>query len=129
MTSLERIKEYTMLEAEKLEGGSKPAADWPKSGAIDFKNVSFRYDKTLPPVLEDLNFSIGSGEKIGVVGRTGAGKSSLIQALFRIAEPDGDIIIDNVRIKDLGLHDLRAHLSIIPVFFSELFIPIFLLIY
>lgn len=121
MTSLERIKEYTMLEAEKLESEKKPDADWPKAGHIEFKNVSFRYDKTLPPVLEDLNFSIRSGEKIGVVGRTGAGKSSLIQALFRIAEPDGEIIIDNVRVKELGLHDLRAHLSIIPVLLHSIY--------
>jgi ATP-binding cassette subfamily C (CFTR/MRP) protein 4 len=116
MTSLERIKEYTAIEAENLDNGKlKPDKDWPKSGVIEFKDVSFRYDKSLPPVLDGLSFEIRSGEKVGIIGRTGAGKSSLIQALFRIAEPEGNIFIDAVPVKELGLHDLRSHLSIIPV--------------
>lgn len=116
MTSLERIKEYMMIERESLDSGkSKPANEWPNSGRIEFRNVSFKYDPVLPNVLENLTFSIESGEKIGIVGRTGAGKSSLIQALFRMAESEGDILIDDLPIKNLSLHDLRSRLSIIPV--------------
>jgi ATP-binding cassette subfamily C (CFTR/MRP) protein 4 len=65
-------------------------------------------------VLQDLSFEISAKEKIGIVGRTGAGKSSIIAALFRMTEPDGDIYIDDVRTKDIGLHDLRKNISIIP---------------
>lgn len=122
MTSLERIKEYIAIEIENLEhnGKSKPDPDWPKAGRVEFKNVSFRYDPTLPNVLNNLTFTINSGEKVGVVGRTGAGKSSLVQALFRMAEPNGEILIDGISIKNIGLNDLRSHLSIIPVNFSRL---------
>ena len=116
MTSVERILEYTALEPEPLDvGKEKAAASWPQSGSIKFQNVCFSYAKNLPPVLNDLSFEINHKEKIGVVGRTGAGKSSIIQALFRMAEPVGSIIIDNVNIRDLSLHDLRKKLSIIPV--------------
>ena len=84
-------------------------------GKIEFANVSFGYSAE-SLVLKDLNFVIGEREKIGVVGRTGAGKSSLIQCLFRMAEPAaGSIIrIDDVDILDIGLHDLRKKISIIP---------------
>lgn len=116
MTSVERILEYTNLEPEPLEEGNlKPLKDWPQAGHIKFENLSFGYAKNLPQVLNNLTFEIQSKEKIGVVGRTGAGKSSIIQALFRMAEPTGSIIIDGVNIKDLSLHDLRKKLSIIPV--------------
>lgn len=109
------------LEAENLENGKlKPTLDWPKSGEIQFKNVTFKYDPTLPVVLDNLTFTIEAGEKIGIIGRTGAGKSSLIQALFRMAESEGDILIDGLSIKNLGLHDLRSHLSIIPVSFGKI---------
>ncbi|CAF0703150.1 unnamed protein product [Brachionus calyciflorus] len=115
MTSVERVFEYTALDIESLETGkTKPPKDWPSSGEIKFENVSFRYDKNLSAVLSDLNLIINSSEKIGIVGRTGAGKSSIIQTLFRIAEPEGSISIDGVNIKDLSLHDLRCKLSIIP---------------
>ena len=123
MTSVERILEYTALDSEPLETGKiKAETNWPKSGAIKFKNVNFKYSSELPNVLNDLSFEIKPQEKIGVVGRTGAGKSSIIQALFRMAEPSGSILIDDVNIRDLSLHDLRKKLSIIPVsFFNILF--------
>ena len=118
MTSFERIKEYTtMIETENLEnhGKMKPSLDWPKLGKIEFRNVSLKYDPTLPNVLHNLTFKLNPGEKIGVVGRTGAGKTSIIQALFRMSESDGEILIDDIPIKEISLYDLRSHLSIIPV--------------
>ena len=75
-----------------------------------------RYRPELPLVLKDLSFSINEGERVGIVGRTGAGKSSIIQALFRIAEPEEGSIyrIDNVSALELGLHSLRQRISVIP---------------
>lgn len=116
MTSVERVLEYSELETESLEkGNTKAPKEWPSNGEICFDNVSFRYDKNLNYVLNNINIKINAGEKIGIVGRTGAGKSSIIQTLFRMAEPDGSLYIDNVNIKELSLHDLRSKLSIIPV--------------
>nr|APD26522.1 ATP-binding cassette transporter subfamily C member 4 X4 protein [Brachionus koreanus] len=115
MTSVERVLEYSELETEPLEKGDRKAPDgWPSSGEICFNNVSFRYDKNLSYVLNNINIKINAGEKIGIVGRTGAGKSSIIQTLFRMAEPDGLLYIDDINIKELSLHDLRSKLSIIP---------------
>lgn len=86
--------------------------NWPTDGKITFHNVFLAYgDKD---VLKNLNFEILPKEKIGIVGRTGAGKSSVIAAIFRTTEPRGHIIIDGIRINDLGLHDLRRNISIIP---------------
>jgi ATP-binding cassette subfamily C (CFTR/MRP) protein 4 len=89
-----------------------PPEDWPSQGAVRFQKVSLAYDDK--DVLKDLTFNIKSEEKIGIVGRTGAGKSSIIQALFRLTEPSGDIFIDDIRVNDIGLHDLRQSISIIP---------------
>ena len=126
MTAVERVLEYTDLPMEPLEEGKiqPPDDNWPSAGAIAYEDVSFRYDKNLPPVLNELSFRISPGEKIGIVGRTGAGKSSIIQSLFRMAEPEGSIIIDDVETKDLSLRDLRSKLSIIPVSYSKI-IPLF----
>ena len=127
MTSVERIVEYVSVpsEQEKIEDDDasrkklglryKPLKEWPPHGQITFENVAFSYDRNLPDTLKELNFTIRAGEKIGIVGRTGAGKSTIIQALFRMAEPTGSIIIDQVNIKDIGLSDLRSKISIIPV--------------
>ncbi|RNA32981.1 multidrug resistance-associated 4-like [Brachionus plicatilis] len=115
MTSVERVLEYSELETEPLDKGDrKPPVEWPSNGEICFNNVSFKYDKNLSYVLNNINIKINAGEKIGIVGRTGAGKSSIIQTLFRMAEPDGSLIIDDIDIKKLSLHDLRSKLSIIP---------------
>ena len=94
----------------------KPPKEWPTKGEIIFDNVSFSYDENLPDVLKELSFKINPGEKIGIVGRTGAGKSSIIQTLFRMAEPSGNILIDDINIKDIDLNELRSKISIIPVF-------------
>ncbi|KAJ2646880.1 ABC transporter C member 13 [Coemansia sp. RSA 1250] len=89
--------------------------NWPAEGKISVHNYSMRYHQELKPVLHNLTFDIKSREKVGVVGRTGAGKSSLSQALIRLVEPDsGSIEIDGVNISTIGLHDLRSQISIVP---------------
>ncbi|XP_033832984.1 ATP-binding cassette sub-family C member 4-like isoform X1 [Periophthalmus magnuspinnatus] len=123
MTSVERVVEYTELESEgPWETDKKPPPDWPKQGAVTFNEVNFSYGDDGPLVLKDLSFSLEPGEKVGVVGRTGAGKSSLVSALFRLSEPKGKIYIDGVLTSELGLHHLRQKMSIIPqdpVLFSD----------
>ncbi|XP_025834705.1 probable multidrug resistance-associated protein lethal(2)03659 isoform X2 [Agrilus planipennis] len=117
MTSVERVLEYSDVEKERgLETPQekKPPKNWPERGTITFINLYLRYFPQDPPVLKSLNFTIHDKEKIGIVGRTGAGKSSLIAALFQLTETEGHIYIDNVDIKNLGLHDLRSKISIIP---------------
>ncbi|XP_012058527.1 PREDICTED: LOW QUALITY PROTEIN: probable multidrug resistance-associated protein lethal(2)03659 [Atta cephalotes] len=117
MTSVERILEYNKVDSEPpLESApnKKPKPEWPQEGKIEFKNVFLRYAPLEPPVLKNLNFIIFPREKIGIVGRTGAGKSSLIQALFRLSDMDGLIEIDEVDTNQIGLHDLRSKISIIP---------------
>ncbi|XP_030057237.1 ATP-binding cassette sub-family C member 4 [Microcaecilia unicolor] len=115
MISAERVLEYTQLEKEAdWESPKRPPVDWPHQGMIMFENVSFTYSLDGPMVLKHLTALIRSKEKVGIVGRTGAGKSSLISALFRLAEPKGRIWIDNILTSELGLHDLRKKMSIIP---------------
>ncbi|XP_067842586.1 multidrug resistance-associated protein 4 isoform X2 [Heptranchias perlo] len=115
MTSVERVLEYTELESEaSWESYKPPPNGWPNHGAVVFENVSFGYSPESEPVLKDLNLTIRAKEKVGLVGRTGAGKSSVISALFRLAEPEGKVMIDGVVTSELGLHDLRNNMSIIP---------------
>ena len=118
MISTERILEYGKLVPEaSLETESKdkfPPYDWPNNGEISLNKVKFRYAANLPPAINNLKLHVWPSEKIGIVGRTGAGKSSLISILFRLGEPEGEIQIDNVDIKSIGLHDLRKKISIIP---------------
>ena len=97
---------------------TKPAISWPDKGNIKFDNYSVKYREDLDFVLKDINAEIMPGEKIGIVGRTGAGKSSLTLGLFRMIELNvGNISIDNVNIDKIGLHDLRHKLTIIPQVF------------
>ncbi|RKP04707.1 P-loop containing nucleoside triphosphate hydrolase protein, partial [Thamnocephalis sphaerospora] len=115
--SVERIIAYTKLESEPpRHTDTKPPANWPDCGAIEFRDMSLTYPGTSSPVLKNITLSINPGEKIGVVGRTGAGKSSLLTALFRLTEssPTGCIVIDGIPISNLGVHDLRSRLAIIP---------------
>ncbi|KAM8976173.1 ATP-binding cassette sub-family C member 4 [Pelodytes ibericus] len=115
MISVERVMEYTQLEKEaNWESKKRPPPDWPNNGMIAFENVNFAYSLDGPLVLRHLTALIRPKEKVGIVGRTGAGKSSLISALFRLAEPEGKIWIDKILTSELGLHDLRKKMSIIP---------------
>lgn len=117
MTSVERIIEYTKIASEpSLQSvlNRQPPKRWPLCGEIIFKNVYFKYSNSRALVLHNLNFQINAGEKIGIVGRTGAGKTSIIEALFRMEEYAGEILIDGILSTTLGLHDLRKNISYIP---------------
>ncbi|XP_076004916.1 ATP-binding cassette sub-family C member 4-like isoform X3 [Genypterus blacodes] len=115
MTSVERVMEYTELESEApWETNKRPPPDWPSQGLVTFDQVSFSYSPDGPLVLQNLKAMFRPKEKVGIVGRTGAGKSSLVSALFRLAEPQGKIYIDGVLTSEIGLHDLRQKMSIIP---------------
>lgn len=117
IVSVERVLEYAELpsEAPEVMFKNRPAIGWPGQGAVSFSNYSTRYRPGLDLVLKDISLDIKPHEKIGVVGRTGAGKSSLTLALFRIIEPDnGSIKIDGLDISKIGLFDLRGRLAIIP---------------
>uniref|UniRef100_A0A8C4PQD4 ATP-binding cassette sub-family C member 5 n=1 Tax=Equus asinus asinus TaxID=83772 RepID=A0A8C4PQD4_EQUAS len=117
-TSVERINHYIKtlsLEAPARIKNKAPSPDWPQEGEVTFENAEMRYQENLPLVLKKVSFTIKPKEKIGIVGRTGSGKSSLGMALFRLVELSGGCIkIDGVRISDIGLADLRSKLSIIP---------------
>ncbi|KAG6415306.1 hypothetical protein SASPL_122712 [Salvia splendens] len=117
MVSVERIKQFTIVpsEAEWKKEDSTPPPNWPSRGDVELNNVQVRYRPDTPLVLKGISLNISGGEKIGVVGRTGGGKSTLIQVLFRLVEPsDGKIVIDGIDISGLGLHDLRSRFGIIP---------------
>ncbi|XP_070656492.1 ATP-binding cassette sub-family C member 4-like [Bos indicus] len=115
MISVERVIEYIELEQEApWELEFRPPPDWPNNGMIALSNVNFKYSSDGPLVLKDLTTDIKPGEKVGIVGRTGAGKSSFIAALFRLSEPEGRVWIDKILITEIGLHDLRKKMSIIP---------------
>lgn len=119
MTSAQRVMEYTKLESE--DDIDKPGDEklkeskWPDQGKIEFHNVTMRYRESLEPSVKELDFVVQPNMKVGIVGRTGAGKSSILQALFRLCElSEGKIIIDGHDIKDIGLHMLRKSIAYIP---------------
>ncbi|KAF1845861.1 uncharacterized protein K460DRAFT_285143 [Cucurbitaria berberidis CBS 394.84] len=116
MNSAERIHHYgTQLEEEAPLHMGEVRPTWPEHGEIVFENVEMRYRAELPLVLKGLSMHVRAGERIGVVGRTGAGKSSIMSALFRLQElSGGSIVIDGVDTGTIGLHDLRSKLAIIP---------------
>ncbi|GAB0088842.1 probable multidrug resistance-associated protein lethal(2)03659 [Sergentomyia squamirostris] len=119
MTAVERVVEYQTVDPEgqsEAIGDKKPPPSWPESGAMSFDHLSLRYFPTTEAdrVLKELQFEIKPREKIGIVGRTGAGKSSLINALFRLSYNEGSIVIDGRDTGAMGLHDLRKKISIIP---------------
>jgi len=118
MTAVERVVEYENIEPEEaLEApvDKKPPKSWPEQGKIVFDDLSLRYtpDPRAEKVLTSLSFVIKPREKVGIVGRTGAGKSSLINALFRLSYNEGSVLIDTMDTSKMGLHD-RSQISIIP---------------
>lgn len=119
MTSVERSCEYSSLPAERaLETDQETLKTLPNSfakrGAIKFDNLSLKYSNGGDFVLHNLSFEVREREKVGIIGRTGSGKSSVTQALFQLAITEGKIFIDDVDINSLGLHTIRRNISIIP---------------
>ncbi|KAJ4816006.1 multidrug resistance-associated protein 1 [Rhynchospora pubera] len=117
LNAVERVGNYIEVvpEAPPVIEGNRPPPGWPSAGVIEFKDVWLRYRPELPPVLHGISFRIEGSEKIGIVGRTGAGKSSMLNALFRIVELEkGAIFVDDCDISKFGLWDLRKVLGIIP---------------
>uniref|UniRef100_A0A674KCL9 Multidrug resistance-associated protein 1 n=1 Tax=Terrapene triunguis TaxID=2587831 RepID=A0A674KCL9_9SAUR len=117
IVAVERVKEYSEMEKEApwcIEQ-TAPPNNWPHEGKVEFRGYGLRYREDLDLVLKNINVTINGGEKVGIVGRTGAGKSSLTLGLFRINESaEGEIIIDGVNVAKIGLHDLRFKITIIP---------------
>lgn len=117
MVSAERIDEYTHgIENEVSRiPGQVPDSNWPSQGVLEFRDVVMRYRDDLPPALKGVSFKTAPREKLGVVGRTGAGKSSLAVAIWRMTEiSEGCILLDGVDTRIMGTCDLRERLSIIP---------------
>ena len=117
ITTLEGLREIieNKQEDEWIVEERRPPLDWPSNGKIEFVNYSAKYRSELDYALKDLSFQIKPGEKIGICGRTGSGKSTITLALFRMIEHTcGDIVIDNININQIGLHDLRQRITIIP---------------
>lgn len=119
MTSSQRIVGYTELEPE--DALEKPGDQellknsWPSKGEVEFQDATMRYRDYLEPSIRDLSFKAAPGMKVGIVGRTGAGKSSILQALFRLSELSaGKVLIDGVDISKIGLHTLRKNVAFIP---------------
>ncbi|XP_066255316.1 probable multidrug resistance-associated protein lethal(2)03659 isoform X2 [Euwallacea similis] len=114
MTCVERVKEYADLVPETDQATREPPREWPETGDLTFEQLSMKYDVDEPYILQNLNFCIRGKEKVGIVGRTGAGKSSIIAALFRLAIIEGKIVIDQIDTKTVPLENLRSRISIIP---------------
>ncbi|KAL9621567.1 MAG: hypothetical protein Q9160_003959 [Pyrenula sp. 1 TL-2023] len=117
MNSVERVKEYIDVEQEAADrlAETRPPPNWPSQGAVEFTDYTTSYRKDLDPVLKDVTFKVRAGEKVGIVGRTGAGKSSLTLALFRGLEADaGKIVVDDIDIGLIKLQELREAITIVP---------------
>eukprot|EP00977_Amphora_coffeiformis_P028945 scaffold37996_cov191-Amphora_coffeaeformis.AAC.3 len=119
MVSIERVLAFGKLEPEapwdQPDDTTILQEGWPQSGAIEYDNLLVRYRPSLPPALRKISFNIPAGARVGVVGRTGSGKSTVVQTLFRLLEAEeGSIRIDGHEISKLGLHTLRTRISVIP---------------
>ncbi|MCH84472.1 ABC transporter C family member 8-like, partial [Trifolium medium] len=115
--SVERIKQFIHIPAEPpaIVEDNRPPSSWPSKGRIEVQGLEIRYRPDAPLVLKGITCTFKEGSRVGVVGRTGSGKSTLISALFRLVDPSrGDILIDGINICSIGLKDLRMKLSIIP---------------
>lgn len=123
-SGIERLHEYAFWDEHEadFDKPTPPSPEWPSSGKLEFRNVSIRYRDELPKVLDGVSFIIEHGQKIGVIGRTGSGKSTILLAVFRIleiakdenGEITGQILLDGVDIAKIGLHHLRRAIEIIP---------------
>ena len=122
MTSVERVMTYANLESEPgYKTEALPPTNWPCDGHVAFRDVTMTYYEGGPQVLKDMSFTIEGKSRIGVVGRTGAGKSSVVAALLRMPDSQGDVIIDGIRINDINLQASRRCISVlgqIPTLFS-----------
>ncbi|KAI8569720.1 hypothetical protein RHMOL_Rhmol02G0299200 [Rhododendron molle] len=117
IVAVERLEQYMNIpsEAPEIIEGNRSALHWPVVGKVEICDLKVRYRPNSPLVLRGISCIFEGGDKIGIVGRTGSGKTTLISALFRLVEPtEGSIIIDDVNISTLGLHDLRSHFGVIP---------------
>ena len=112
MTSAERALAYTRIQSEQ-DYPKTPPENWPNAGEIEMKNVSLWHYEGSPLALKNLTFKIKSSEKVGIAGRTGAGKSSLVSALMRLAKTQGEILIDGLNIKDFNMISTRKCISVI----------------
>lgn len=113
--SVERIVDYFKIELEEAATAQgKPPAAWPTSGSVQLQNLSARYSKDGPIVLDNLNVDIKAGQRVGIVGRTGSGKSTLSLALLRLIPTEGSVVIDGIDTKKINLDSLRTHVTIIP---------------
>ena len=118
MNSVERIRDYLQVDSEAARRslpGHEPPKDWPQKGAIKVEHLTLRYAPDLPTVIRDVTFDVDPSAKVAVVGRTGAGKSTIATAFFRFLEAEGGrIVIDDIDISQIGLEELRKKLAIIP---------------
>lgn len=134
--SVERVCEYAHTleqEAPLRNEESKPPECWPANGTIELKELCFRYRPTAPLVLKSISFQVDAGSKVGIVGRTGAGKTSLFGAILRLAEIDsGQVLIDDLDVSKIGLADLRSAVAVIPqdpALFQVSFNTIYILVF
>eukprot|EP01135_Chromosphaera_perkinsii_P000783 Nk52_evm71s151 gene=Nk52_evmTU71s151 len=117
MNTVERVKEYSNIEQEPpaILDHNRPPTNWPSKGCVTFENVVLSYAPDLPAVIKGISFEVKGGHKVGIVGRTGAGKSTITLAMFRFMEAlEGRIKVDGIDISQIGLEDLRSNISIIP---------------
>ncbi|KAI7986989.1 ABC transporter C family member 13 [Camellia lanceoleosa] len=115
MVSVERVLQYMDIPQEELDGCQQLEPDWPLQGQIEFQNVTLRYMPSLPAALKDVSFVIAGGMQVGIVGRTGAGKSSILNAIFRLNPIcQGCILVDGINIADVPVRYLRSHFAVVP---------------
>ncbi|XP_039119671.1 LOW QUALITY PROTEIN: ABC transporter C family member 13 [Dioscorea cayenensis subsp. rotundata] len=115
MVSVERVLQYMDIPQEEHAGSQSPPPGWPLEGRIEFDHVTLRYMPSLPPALNEVSFNIEPGMQVGIVGRTGAGKSSVINALFRLSPIcNGWILVDGLNVANVAVGDLRRAFAVVP---------------